>query len=282
MKIDTDETGNGRSRSSSDDDVVREMQRKQGVRLVTTLVVLLIISMYLFIDVRTQAWGWPFHTIGAEDYIWLQWLFAGLVGTLLGQLWQASKGFEKVKIQPPRLEVKAMIDRGEPTPTPWMTTDDFIQKTPTFILNVIRGPIIVLVVLFALTNISLATALIPADASQPALGEVDTSAPDEASPSEPDAAAAAETDAGTVEGNTDAAASDESAASLEGIPLGIAIDLRNAKPDVLVILAFVLGYYQKLAVTLLNQIARGVFGKAWEEAYADEEDETEEPQDGDK
>lgn len=268
------------------DDRIRNEQRKRGARIVTLCVIVVLVSLYLLIDVRLQGWGQPFHDVKTDDSVWLQWLFAGLTGTALSQLWLAAVGFEKIKVTIPRLrsnltklrrdiqqvenlELLTQMETIFRDAAPIMEKDNFIEKTPTFLLNFLRGPIIVLVILFTLTHVSLAASLIPESEEQTTTAEVSSS------DTVDEAASTGEGDSETgLDETTNSPSSTEitsdSAADLKGIPLGIAIDLRSAHPDVIVILAFVLGYYQKLAITVLDNIARKIFGnKIWEQAYPD-------------
>jgi len=211
-----------------------DQQKSRGKAILIVLIILLVLSIYLFLDVRIQKWGWPFKTVQEGDYAWLQWLFVSLTGTSLGLLKSGTVFY------------KRLFDEEEEA-----KKVDFIGFTPWYAMAIFRGPMIVLVVMFLLTNVTFSTALV---ADQAAGATAAETVSDEAAAPEEGAVAG---DAGG-EGN------------LAGTPLGLAIDLREAEPDVLILMTFLLGFYHRLPIHLLETIAKQVFPKAWEAAYAKE------------
>jgi len=129
----------------------------------------------------------------------------------------------------------------------------FRAFTPWYRATAARGPILALAILLALTNISFQAAL-PA-------GEEVTGA-----------AAGAETEevapeAAVEEGQEDVAAP---------ASFNFGIDFGQASDEVLLVAAFLLGFFSRLQKELLTSIARFIFGDIYDKAYPEEKKQREE------
>jgi hypothetical protein len=153
-------------------------------------------------------------------------------------------------------------------------------------MNIIRGPVIAMVVMVALTNVSLATSLVAQSdtTTTPASSEaqLESSTPSESGEasenSEQQPEPATSSDSGETLENSEAqpepatspesgetSESDEtSTPPLEEQPLGIVVDMTKAPQEVLLVIAFILGWQSRLSVALLETIGERIFGKAWQ------------------
>lgn len=224
--------------------------------IITVLIVLLILNIPLFIFVRLDLWF--FKSMSDANQRLLEWLLASTSGTFLYLLWEATTRYRLVPSVPETVQdVPANADDNQKKAIEEQKKAqldaDYIGWTPWYVLNAIRGPIIVMVVMLALTNVSLATSLVPQSSIPPT-----SSAPGEAQ--------ATATPAPSGEGEATPAAPAETA---EEQPLSIVVDMSKAPQEVLLIIAFILGMYNRLSVALLESIAERIFGQVWRKAYAE-------------
>lgn len=139
------------------------------------------------------------ETLESQLY-WMQWALAGASGTLIYLLWEAARQYRKI--------FSTNKDSNEKV--------DFAGLWPWYLVAAIRGPIIVVVILFTLTSINFSSAF-----------------------------------------------TDDNA----GEALSFAFNLNQASQQVLNIFAFFLGYYNRLALSIFESIAKYLFKDAWDKAY---------------
>lgn len=214
-------------------------QRNRARWIFGLLLVVLAVGIYAYLAVRSDPLWWPFASIkNGGDVQRFQWLFASAVGTFLYLLWEAHQKYTQIEKMPDKV--------------------DFLAYTPWYVVSAIRGPIVALVVMFALVNISLNGSLFAGSQG------VNSTTTGNASP-------------------TDGNISQEPAATPSGenrAALAIGIDLREADQDVLAVIAFLLGFFNRLPFHLLKQIARGIFRDAYSAAYPQEKKKENEGEDG--
>jgi hypothetical protein len=138
---------------------------------------------------------------------------------------------------------------------------NFIAFTPWYCAAAARGPVIALAILLALTNISF-TAALPA---REETAEVAAGAGTEPAAAEAEGAAP---ETVVEEGPEEAAAPDT---------FSFGIDFREASDEVLLVVAFLLGFFSKLEKELLFRIASFIFGDVFDTAYPEEQEEPGKP-----
>ena len=136
----------------------------------------------------------------------------------------------------------------------------FRAFTPWYRATAARGPIIALAILLALTNISFQAAL-PAgeEATEAAAGAGTEEVAAEAEEPAPEAA--------VEEGQEEVAAP---------ASFSFGIDFGQASDEVLLVAAFLLGFFSRLQKELLTSIARFIFGDIYDKAYPEEKKQREE------
>ena len=272
-------------------------QKSRARRIINSLVVLLIISLYLFLDLSLKNGAWPFYlfkSVGEDNIRWLGWLFASIAGTFLYLLMEAGKRFpliDKTEVFFPKKltgdpkddeykdyekKVKAInkhieYEKKVKAIKKHIEKVDFLGNTVWYTTIAFRGPIITLVVLFALTNITISSALIAATPS-PTATVVEESL----------VAATPTPSATSIEVTTEEPETATENGETQVKPLGISIDMKNAQQELLIIIAFILGYYNRLPVEILEQIAKSIFRAAWENAKYDELNENEQENNSNK
>jgi hypothetical protein len=156
------------------------------------------------------------------------------------------------EVKPPgsaaKKAAKAEFDAGKKA----QEDADFVGWTPWYVLNCIRGPIIAIVVMLALTNVSLATTFgaasgVPAEAQ----------AQEDPTPSETSIP-------GGELGEPVATAEPSTEKSLS-----FEVDLSKASEEVLLVIAFILGMYSRVSVATLESIGERVFQGIWKKAFPD-------------
>lgn len=120
----------------------------------------------------------------------------------------------------------------------------FMAFTPWYRATAARGPVIALAILLALTNISF-TAALPAGEETPDVAALEA----------------------TVEEVQEEAAP---------APFSFGIDFGQASDEVLLVTAFLLGFFSRLEKELLYSIARFIFGDIFDKAYPEEKTQREE------
>ena len=211
------------------------------------------------------------------------WLVASATGTLLYLMLEAARAYRLGPTVPKRLmeppvdaprKVKDRFDEGRKA----QEQADFVGWSPWYFLNCIRGPIIAIVVMLALTNVSFTSSL---GGDSGAEGEVST--PQETEAPAPEAVSTlgveafetvAPTEVGPVQTtptveSSEGAASEASSGSGVTEPVVLGVDLGNASPDVLLVVAFILGMFSRVGVAALETIGEKVFGPIWKKAFED-------------
>jgi hypothetical protein len=151
--------------------------------------------------------AFPTFLEGSVERQWIEWMLVSLMGVSAYLLWAIAFWYKK-------------------------ESANFADYRPWYRATAARGPVIALVVLIALTNISFQVQI----------------------PSVEEGASTATTAAGGDQ-------SDESA------PLTFGIDFQNASETVLLVAAFIIGFFSRLAKALLESIARFIFGDLFDRTY---------------
>ena len=215
-------------------------QKDRAKKIMWVLYFFLVIFAYLLIDSARPEFG-LFKYALADDLLWVQWLFAGFGGTLLYLIWESQRQYRVIdKVDPLAAEKKGdeAIKKSEQV--------NFILYTPWYIAVAVRGPIIVMAVMFAVTNVTLAATLLP-EQSAPATEKV-APAPDE------------ETDV-------------EESIGQDSPAIEFGVDLSKSSQNVLVLSAFILGFFNRLPLAILEGVAKSLFKSAWVKVYGEAEDE---------
>lgn len=193
---------------ADDKNAQQDDQRKSVRWLFFWLIFFLLISIGVLVRLVTNT---PDNeTLGSQSY-WIEWALAGASGTLIYLLWEAARQYRLLysKINGDKEKV------------------DFSALWPWYLVAAIRGPIIVVVILFTLTSTNFSTSF-----------------------------------------------ADDGA----GDAFTFAFNLNQASQQVLNIFAFFLGYYNRLALSIFESIAKYLFKDAWDKAYPnkDNQDDDEE------
>jgi cell division protein FtsB len=175
----------------------------------------------------------PLFLHGVKERQWLEWLLVALIGDCAYLIWAIGFWYQRPK------------------------EAEFRKYTPWYLTTVAKGPIVALVILLTLTNINF-QAQLPAPQSSPA-AETEVETPPEE-----------ETDLFDVEEAEEVTEETETTAGQN--PLSVGVDFSQAKEEVLLIAAFLLGFYNRLARDILDSIARAIFPKAWKEAHGKEDE----------
>jgi hypothetical protein len=149
-----------------------------------------------------------------DERAWLEWLLLGLIGVSAYLVWNVSIWYHRA-------------DEA-----------DFVAYRPWYRATAARGPIIALVILLALTNVSFQLAL-PAGEENAVSSEVS---------------------------RTDEDVADDATSTFD-----FGVDFGTASEAVLLVAAFLLGFYSRLAKELLARIARAIFGSLFTDTYREEE-----------
>ena len=136
----------------------------------------------------------------------------------------------------------------------------FRAFTPWYRATAARGPIIALAILLALTNISFQAAL-------PAGEEVTGAAA---------GAGTEEVASGAEEPAPEAAVEEGQEEVAAPASFNFGIDFGQASDEVLLVAAFLLGFFSRLQKELLTSIARFIFGDIYDKAYPEEKKQREE------
>lgn len=183
-------------------------QKKVADTLLRNFLVVLVLAFVAEALLRV----FPSFLSGATERRWLEWLLVSLVGVSAYLLWNVAIWYQR--------PAKA----------------DFVKFRPWYRATAARGPVIALVVLLALTNISFQLAV---PESQVA-------------PTEQEGTAQTE----TAEG-----------ADAQPSTFDFGIDFGQASETVLLITAFLLGFYSRLAKSTLERIAEFIFGSIYRDTY---------------
>lgn len=168
-------------------------EKKRAERLLRNFLIVFVLAIVAEVALRLT----PDILRDMAERRWLEWMVVSLIGICTYLIWNISLWYRRPEAQ-------------------------FIDYTPWYRATATRGPIIALVILLALTNISF---------------QVDLPA-------------------------SEGAASDA---------FDFGIDFGQASEPVLLITAFLLGFYSRLAKDLLGRIARAIFGQTYDETYGEEE-----------
>ncbi len=244
----------------------KEKQKERALQIIWTLLALLIINVALFILARLDLWF--FKSVPDASQRLIEWVLASAGGTFIYLLMEAAprygsidRVFDSIPQMPNTTpEEKEALEKK-------ISGVDYIGWTPWYGMNAIRGPIIAMVVMVALTNVSLVTSL-ASTTPMPDASVASTPAPVEETPVPATVEATPAPTPTTTPGAESASAGGTGAsggASPEDQPLSLAVDLTKASQEVLLIIAFILGWQSRLSVALLETIGRRVFGEAWKQ-----------------
>jgi hypothetical protein len=189
-------------------DAEHREQMRIGDQLLRNFLIVFVLTFAAEIALR----AFPSFLETVPERQWLEWLLVSLLGVCAYLLWNIASWYRKSAV-------------------------DFKAFRPWYRATAARGPIIALVVLIALTNISFQVQV-------PTTQEETTEA------------VAVEADAET-EPETPA-------------PFSFGIDFQSASESVLLLTAFLIGFFSRLAKTLLEEIARFIFGDLFEKTYSGE------------
>ncbi len=182
---------------SFDDKDKLEAQRRRARWIIACLMIGLLIYMWLWIAIKTEPEPlWPFKWIAVEyekyDPRWLLWFFTGAIGTYVYLLWEAAQKFMYLVPDDSYLKRHLLedendeenndnqtVNENQPPPEEGATVDptdsekwkheaNFISYTPWYLVNAIRGPLIAMVVMFLLINITFDTGIKASDNSDSA------------------------------------------------------------------------------------------------------------------
>lgn len=283
-----------------DGDKELEQQRSYAFWIIVVLVVGFLVFSVLWIALTTEPEPWrPFSGIKnfkEYNYEWLRWLLAGSVGTFVYLMWEVAQYYvylSKEKYLEPHLKGEKS---RETEIAELRAKANFKGYIYWYLVNAVRGPLIVMVVMLLITNTSFAIGVNAAandgseNANQSALSqeaeneaEVTSSENSDAentnaeldnennSQTEGSNESGTNVNESTEEGatNNDASSEAESGTSA-GAALGISLDLSKADDRLLGIIAFMLGLFNRIPYHILEGAARRIFPEAFKKAYPEQ------------
>jgi hypothetical protein len=221
-------------------EMLDQTERERADELLKNFLTVMILTIVIEAGVRI----FLSRTHRADEWRWLEWLLVSLIGVCAYLVWTIATWYHRPDAQ-------------------------FQAYTPWYRATAIRGPIIALVILLALTNISFRVEL-------PAVqqGEVPSVAATQEGESETAPPAPQE---GESETAPPAIQEGESETAVPAT-FDFGIDFRRASDEILLVVAFLLGFYSRLAKSLLGRIAHFIFRGVYQETYGKEEQGIEEPE----
>lgn len=257
-------------------------QRRRANILIGCLLFAFSVFLYLWIAINVTPSPWfPFNVIDRfmdYEFQWLNWFLAGGVGTFVYLLWEVAKNFVHFGSN---VEIGVSVT-GEGAQNKKIPSANFIGQTPWYLVNAIRGPLITMAVMLLITNASFA-ATIEANLDNVATNENQATLTQEGGvgvdgSTESFSSSADQPGQGNVivptEPAVEGAPSDDRALqenlANDTTALGIAVDLKNADSIFLAIVAFMLGFYNRLPYHLFETFAKRIFHVAYAEAYEEQ------------
>ena len=261
----------------------RPKETRRAKVVIYSLSILVVTAVLLSIAARVGLLS--FIHLAETNKQLLDWLLASATGTYLYLLMEAARAYSLIDNAPPEVEIpgKMVGQKKKKFELEKKAQEDaaFIASTPWYFLNCVRGPIIAIVVMLALTSVSFTSSF----------GARTGLLTEEPVPTEPVSAPTEEAE-GSLEGlaletvvpgadggepGTDSAVvgvgeqlpeTNEEAAS--GTPVTFEVDLSKASDEVLLVVAFILGMYSRVGVAALETIGSSVFQGIWKRAFPDD------------
>jgi len=213
------------------------------------------------------------------------WLVASATGTFLYLLMEAARAYRLIDNAPTVVEVPPHLEGADKkkfeADKKAQEDASFLASTPWYFLNCVRGPIIAIVVMLALTSVSLSTSFGAGET-----GPSDVPAQEEAAPVVTEQASdagesealetAVPTAAGDLEASETATMETETSTSKtsddasSAAPVSFEVDLSKASEEILLVVAFILGMYSRVGVAALESIGSSLFQGIWKRAFPDD------------